>query len=85
MSNQEKTSFEKFQEVQKRVDEKCEELRKINEAHLRWERDIDKIPKVNRQYAWRVRDWKRRMRKLEYRSIKPDDYHDWNLHKDSKR
>ena len=73
-----------FEEVQREVDKKVEKLHELDEKFRRWEWDLSKVPVSHRKYAWRVWNWKKRMRELEYRSIEPDDYHDWNKHKNDR-
>ena len=77
-------SKESFEEVQKRVDKKIELLHEIDEKHKRWEFNLDKVKPSHRKYAWRIWNWKKHMRELEYRSIEPDDYHDREKHKNDR-
>jgi len=75
-----------FEEVQKEVDKKVEQLHKINEEikNGTHEFNFDKIKPNHRKYARRIWNGKKHIWELEYRSIEPDDYHDWNKHKNDR-
>ena len=78
------TEQKSFEEIQKEVDKKIEILHEIDEKHKRGEFNLDRVKPSHRKYAWRVWNGRKRMRELEYRSIEPDDYHDWNKHKNDR-
>jgi len=75
-----------FEEVQKEVDKKIEQLHKIDEEIKNGTHDfnLDKIKPNHRKYARRIWNGKKRIRELEYRSIEPDDYHDREKHKNDR-
>ena len=80
------TEKKTFEQVQKEVDEKVAELHKINEEQKNWyfRWFEDSLKKINRKYARRVWNWKERRWESQYRSIEPDDYHNFDLHKNDK-
>lgn len=73
-----------FEEAYKSAEKWVEKLREIDDKIKRWEFNLDKIKPSTRKYARRKRNGKKRIRELEYRSTEPDDYHDWNKHKNDK-
>lgn len=70
-----------FEEAYNQAEEWVKKLREIDERIKHGEFNYDKIPKNNKKYARRKRNWKKRMRELVYKSLPPDDYHNRYLHK----
>lgn len=73
-----------FEEVQNEVDKKVEQLYELDEKFRRWEFNLDNVHENKFKYKWRVRNWKKRIRELKYKDVKPDDYHDRDKHLNDK-